>query len=303
MKILISGASGLIGQELLRDLSQRGHEVVVLQRNSPSTPPYWNIEDKIVDFGREQKIDAVIHLAGENIAAGRWSRERKEAIRNSRIYGTTLLAEYLAKLEEKPRVLISCSAIGFYGHRPDKILNEQSSQGSGFLAEVCGDWEAATAAAEQAGIRAVKIRLGMVLSRNGGALKKMLLPFKLGLGGIIGRGQQLVSWISIDDVVGAINHVLANDQLRGAVNFVSPHPVTNRTLTKTLGHILSRPTVFPLPAVPVKIVLGEMAEELLLSSTKVLPEKLQSSGYQFLYPDLEDVLSTYLLQGGKRSKN
>jgi len=297
MKILVTGASGLIGQETVKSLSSQGHNIVALQRHSPTVPPYWNIENKIIDPGQVGKIDAVIHLAGENIASGRWSRERKAAIRNSRIDGTTLLAEYLAQLEEKPEVLISCSAIGFYGHRPDEKLDEQSSCGSGFLAAVCRDWEAATAAAEQAGIRVVHIRLGMVLSRNGGALKKMLPLFKLGLGGVIGSGQQMVSWIAVDDVVGAINHLLKNDELDGAVNFVSPQPVTNRTLTKTLGHILRRPTIFPLPAAPAKILLGEMAEELLLASTEVSPEKLLNSGYTFRYADLEGTLGAYLLDG------
>ena len=294
MKILISGATGLIGQELSGHLSSQGHDIVTLQRVSPETPPYWNIEDRVIDLGNQQKIDAVIHLAGENIAAGRWSKERKEAIRNSRIVGTTLLAEFLAKLEEKPKLLISCSAVGFYGHRPDEILNEQSRQGRGFLAEVCNRWEMATAAAEQAGIRVVNIRLGMVLSRDGGALKKMLLPFKLGFGGIIGHGRQVVSWIALDDVVGAVKHILENDQLSGPVNLVSPHPVTNRVLTKTLGHILRRSTILPLPAFLAKLFLGEMAEELLLSSTEVLPEKLQKSGYKFSYPDLKETLVKYL---------
>ncbi len=297
MKILLSGASGLIGRKLSRDLSRQGHEVIALQRNSPAAPPYWNIENKIVDLGHQQKIDAVIHLAGENIAAGRWSKKRKVAIRNSRIIGTALLAEYVAKLEEKPKVFVSCSAVGFYGHRPNETLNEQSSQGSGFLAEVCKDWETATAAAGQAGIRVVNIRLGMVLSSSGGALKKMLTPFKLGLGGIVGHGQQVVSWIAIDDVVGAISHILGNDQLRGPVNLASPHSVTNCTLTKTLGHILNRPTILPLPAFLAKFLLGEMAEELLLSSTEVLPGKLQSTGYKFRYTSLEKTLVAYLQSG------
>ena len=294
MKILISGATGLIGQKLSDYLSAQEHDIVALQRNSPKTPPYWNIEDRVIDLGNQQKIDAVIHLAGENIAAGRWSNERKEAIRNSRVSGTTFLAEFLAKLEEKPKVLISCSAVGFYGHRPGETLDEQSSQGHGFLAEVCSNWEIATTAAEQAGIRVVNIRLGMVLSRDGGALKKMLGPFKLGLGGIIGHGQQVISWIALDDVVGAIEHILGNNQLSGPVNLVSPHPVTNQTLTNTLGGILKRPTVFPLPAFLAKLLLGDMAEELLLSSTRTLPEKLQDSGYKFRYPTLKEALISYL---------
>ncbi len=294
MKILISGASGLIGQAISRDLSRQGHEIVALQRTPSAKPPTWDIDAGIIDLGEQRNIDAVIHLAGENIAAGRWSQERKAAIRRSRIVGTTVLAEQLLQLDRKPEVFIVCSAVGFYGHRPGETLTEESPGGSGFLAEVCREWEAAARIAEQAGIRVVNLRLGMVLSRDGGALKKMLLPFKLGLGGIIGHGEQLISWIAIDDVVGAISHILENGQFSGPVNVVSPSPVTNRVFTKTLGRVLKRPTIIPLPAFLAKILFGEMAEELLLSSTKALPEKLQKFGYEFRYPDLDRALMAHM---------
>ncbi len=294
MNILISGASGLIGQEIANTLSTQGHKVLALQRKDPASPPYWDIADKTINLGDDTNVDAVIHLAGDNIASGRWNKEKKAKIRESRVAGTTLLAKYFARLENRPKVFITASAVGFYGHRPAVTLTEKSEKGRGFLAAVCKEWEEATAAAEQAGIRVVNLRLGMVLSRNGGALQKMLPPFKLGFGGIIGNGKQVISWIAIDDIAGAIKHILENEQLSGPVNIVAPNPVTNKTLTKALGSLLNRPTVLPLPAVLANLLLGEMAKELLLSSTKVLPEKLQDSGYKFRYPTLEEALISYL---------
>jgi hypothetical protein len=239
----------------------------------------------------------VVHLAGENIAAGRWTPARKEAIRRSRVDGTRLLAGALARLDRKPRVLVSASAVGFYGDRGDEPLTEASAPGSGFLAEVCLAWEAATAPARDAGVRVVTPRLGMVLARDGGALAKMLPPFRLGLGGVIGSGRQWVSWIALPDLVAALRHLLARDDLAGPINAVAPEPITNREFTKTLGRVLRRPTLFPLPASLVRLLLGEMGEAALLGSTRALPAGLQASGFRFSTPELEGALKAVLGQG------
>ncbi len=294
MNILISGASGLIGKAI-RDYSQKnGHKILSLQRKNPAITPYWNIEKQIVAIEQNDKIDAVIHLAGESIAEGRWNHNKKERILKSRIDGTKLLSEYFSKVEHKPKVFISCSAIGYYGHREDENLTEKSKEGTGFLSNVCQEWEKATAIAVQAEIRVVNIRLGMVLSGDGGALKKMILPFKIGLGGIIGNGKQYISWVTIHDIANAINHIIENQKIEGPVNIVTPNPVTNYDFTKILGKVLHRPTMLPLPALMAKIIFGEMAEELLLSSTKVTPEKLINSGFKFQYPELENAIISCL---------
>lgn len=291
MNFLISGASGLIGKEITHFLTEQGHNVVALQRKSPSEPAYWNIENGIVKIDETIKFDIIIHLAGESIAEGRWNQEKKERIRNSRVEGTKLISEFFSKAKHRPELLISCSAIGFYGDRGEETLFETSPKGTGFLSDVCQQWEAATDKSSQAGIRVVNIRLGMVLSSKGGALKKMLPPFKMGVGGIIGNGQQYISWISIKDVTGSIDHIIKNSDIQGPVNIVSPNPLTNYNFTKILGKNLNRPTLFPLPAFLAKILFGEMAQELLLSSTKVIPDKLQNTGYTFKNPTLESALN------------
>ena len=294
MNFLISGASGLIGKELTKFFVKKGHQVIPLQRTSSSTQAYWDINNGTLQIEEDLKIDVIIHLAGESIAEGRWNKEKKERIKNSRVNGTKLLAEYFSKAKYQPGLFISGSAIGFYGNRGDEKLFENSKKGNGFLADVCHQWETATAKVSQVGIRVANIRLGMVLSSKGGALKKMLFPFKIGFGGIIGNGQQYISWIEIQDVVGAINHIIENTDIKGPVNIVSPSPVTNYNFTKTLGNILKRPTILPLPAFWTKILLGEMAQELLLSSTRVIPEKLQKAGYIFKNPTLKNALQNHI---------
>ena len=235
-------------------------------------------------------IDAVVHLAGENIAARRWTAKQKARIRESRVTGTRLLAESLARVARPPKVLICASAIGYYGNRGDERLDEESSSGNDFLAEVCREWEASAQAAIDKGIRVVFLRFGMILSPAGGALGKMLTPFRLGVGGIIGNGQQYMSWIALDDLIGAIYHALLDERLSGPVNAVSPNSVTNHEFTKTLGRVLGRPTLFPLPAFAARLAFGEMADGLLLSSARVEPLRLLSSGYTFRYPILREAL-------------
>jgi uncharacterized protein (TIGR01777 family) len=242
-----------------------------------------------VDTAKLEGLDAVIHLAGESIQ-GRWTPNKKARIRESRFKGTRLLADALAQLAKPPKVFISASAIGYYGDRGDEVLREDSSPGNGFLAEVVREWEAATEPASKKGIRVVNVRTGIVLGSEGGALGQMLTPFKMGVGGRIGSGQQYMSWIALDDEVGAIEHALKTESLRGPVNFVGPSPVRNTEFTKVLGKVLSRPTVFPLPAFAVKTVFGQMGEELLLFSQRVEPSRLTASGYKFRYPELEGAL-------------
>jgi uncharacterized protein (TIGR01777 family) len=239
-------------------------------------------------------FDAVIHLAGESIF-GRWTAAKKSKIRNSRVSGTFNLASALARAREKPNVFVCGSAIGYYGNRGEELLSEESAPGSGFLAQACQAWEEATMPAVQADIRTVHLRTGIVLSPKGGALGAMLLPFKMGLGGRIGDGRQWMSWIDVQDMVGAIHHILKNDLLQGPVNMVAPKPVMNEEFVKTLARVLSRPAILPMPALAVKAVFGEMGEELLLASQKVEPGKLISSGYPFRQRELSKSLQ-HLLQ-------
>src|SRR2546423_9510713 len=302
MKILITGSTGLVGSALIPSLKSSGHQIVGLVRSKPkdASEVYWNPEQGTINAAELEGLDAVVHLAGENLAAGRWTDEKKKRIRESRIKGTRLLSETLAQLNEKPAVLVSASAVGFYGNRGDEILTEQRPSGSDFLAEVCREWELATQAAAQAGIRVVNLRFGVIFSGEGGALKKMLTPFRLGIGGKLGSGRQYLSWIAIDDVVGAIEHALTNDSLRGGVNAVAPQAVTNREFTKTLGRVLSRPTIFPVPAFAARLAFGEMADATLLSSQRVEPERLNEAGYTFKYPTLEAALRHVLNKEGRR---
>lgn len=294
MNILISGASGMIGTALGSELRDAGHTVYPLSRNDSSEPFYWCPDKGIILFDDSIRLDAVINLAGENIADGRWSKKRKKTIFDSRIDSTRLLSEKIASLTNRPGVLISGSAIGFYGSRGDETMDETSSHGTGFLAEIGTAWEQATKAAEEAGIRTVHIRTGIVLSPSGGVLKKMLTPFRFGLGGIIGDGRQYMSWISIDDEVSAINFLLNNSELSGPFNLVAPQPVSNMEFTRKLGKVLKRPTPFPMPAAIVRLIFGEMGDELLLSSTRVTPQRLQQAGYEFKHTDFEQALRALL---------
>ena len=301
-KVLVSGASGLIGSALLTSLRASGWTVVRLVRGQAAAKSAakasengqisWNPEAEIPPE-TVSGFDAVIHLAGESIF-GRWTDAKKAKIIKSRVAGTLNLAKSLAQAEEKPKVFICGSAIGYYGNRGDELLREESAPGAGFLAQVCQEWEEATTPAVQADIRTVHIRTGVVLSTRGGALGAMLTPFKLGVGGRIADGQQWISWIDLQDMVGAIFHILKNDLLQGPVNMVAPKPVTNTEFTKTLASVLSRPAILPIPAFAVKAVFGEMGEELLLASQKVEPGKLISSGYPFRFRDLRASLQAIL---------
>lgn len=288
MRVLMSGASGLLGSAIGRALEADGAAVTRLVRavageNEIAWEPgkALNLTAGILPSG----IDAVIHLAGESVV-GRWTVAKKARIRDSRVLGTRTLAEAVARMETKPRVMVAASAIGYYGDRGDEVLNEASASGTGFLAEVCREWEAASEAAERAGVRVVHIRIGVVLSQRGGALGKMLLPFRLGLGGRLGSGRQWMSWIHEDDIVGAVWHVLKNEAIRGPVNLVAPNAVTNAGFTEALGRALSRPTILSAPAFALRLALGEMADGALLASARVVPERLAASGYEFRFRDL-----------------
>lgn len=297
MKVIVSGASGLVGSELVRHLSARGDETIHLVRSDPKDPSRevaWNPQKGIAEIGRLEGADAVVHLAGEPIAEGRWTEEKKRRIRESRVRGTGVLAEALAGMKLKPRIFLSASAIGIYGDRGEEILTEESRHGDDFLAKVCREWEESTAPAEAAGIRIAHMRFGVILSREGGALAKMLTPFKLGVGGRLGSGRQYMSWIAIDDVVGAITHLLEKDSLRGPINVVAPNPVTNSEFTKALGSTLSRPTIFPVPKFAVRLAFGEVADLALLASQRVEPARLKESGYVFKYPELKEALEHIL---------
>ena len=292
MKILLSGSHGLVGTALINSLVSPDHDVYRLVRYAPNaeTEIEWSPDRYSIALARLEGFDAVVHLAGESIAEGRWTDEKKKRIRESRVRGTKLLGDALANLTNPPKTFISASAIGYYGDRGDELLTETSAPGSDFLAGVCVEWENATALATEKGIRVVNCRFGIILDAEGGALKKMLPPFRMGVGGKIGSGKQWMSWIALDDVIGGINFALANNSIRGPVNFVAPAPVTNAVFTKTLGKVLSRPTIFPIPAFGVRLMFGEMADALLLSSQRVESAVLQKSGYLFKYAQLESAL-------------
>ena len=273
MNILVSGSSGLVGSALLFQLSSKGHAVKTLVRRAPRHPSEirWNPPQSGPIPEQLEGIDAVIHLAGESIAAGRWTPAKKKAIMESRMLGTKILSDAVSRMPVPPKVMISASAIGYYGDRGTEVLKEDSLAGRGFLPEVCQAWEAATAPAIQKGVRVVQLRFGIILSPKGGALAKMLPPFKMGLGGVIGPGSQYVSWIALDDALGVINYALFGDSIFGAINTVAPQAVTNAEFTRTLGRVLSRPTVFPMPAFVARLAFGEMADALLLCSARVEP--------------------------------
>ena len=291
MKVAVTGASGLIGSALVPFLRTAGHEVLRLVRRAPVAADEvgWDPARGEIDRLALEGIDGVVHLSGENVAAGRWTAARKARLRESRVGPTRLLAETLASLARRPRVLVSASAVGLYGDRGEEWVTESSPPADDFLGRLSVAWEAATGPAARAGIRVVNLRTGIVLTPAGGALGKMLLPFRLGLGGVLGSGRQYVSWVAMDDEVGAIRHVLEREDVAGPVNAVAPRPVTNAELTKTLGDVLSRPTLVPAPAFALRLALGEMAEAL-LASTRVRPERLVATGYRFLFPELEPAL-------------
>jgi uncharacterized protein len=296
MNIVISGSTGLIGSELVSLLRENQHHVIrLVRRTEPGIDEIiWDPIAGTLNPQAFEGMDAVVHLAGENIAAGRWTVERKRRIRESRIKGTQLLAQSLARLFDPPKVMVSVSAIGYYGSRGDERLDEESDAGIGFLPDLCQQWEAATHAAILRGIRVVIPRVGMVLSAKGGALPLMLPAFRLGIGGRIGSGRQYMSWITLQDLVGVINHVINNSFLQGPVNAVSPNPVTNREFTKVLAHALARPSLFALPSCAARLAFGEMADEALLASARVFPERLKQSGFKFKFPDLESALQQVL---------
>lgn len=303
MRIVVSGASGLVGSALLPALTKQ-HEVYKLVRSTPKAGANeiaWNPDKGTIDSEALEGADAVIHLAGENISEGRWTAEKKRRILESRVKGTRLISETLSRLKRKPRTLVSASAIGFYGDRGNEVLTEQSASGHDFLSEVCREWEAATELAARAGVRVANLRFGVILSGRGGALKKMLQPFKMGVGGKLGSGEQYMSWIALDDVVGVIIFALERNEVSGPVNTVAPNPVTNLEYTKTLGRVLSKPTIFFVPKFAARLVFGEMADALLLSSARVVPQKLQEAGFQFQYPEIEAALRHVLASADNNS--
>jgi uncharacterized protein (TIGR01777 family) len=301
LHVAVTGASGLIGSALIRRLDADGHRVTRLVRRAAGPGEIsWDPENARLEPGQLEGMDAIIHLAGENIGV-RWTPARKRQIRNSRIQGTRFLSEAIARAHRRPGVLVSASAIGIYGDRGDEALTENSPPGDPalhFLAQVGREWEAAAEPARAAGVRVIHPRFGLVLSPKGGALKKMLLPFRLGLGGRLGSGIQWMSWISIDDVVGAILHVLLTESFSGPVNLVAPEPVRNRDFTAILGRVLSRPTPFPVPAAALRLILGEMADSTVLASARVQPKRLLAAGYRFEHPDLDTALRHVLQVSG-----
>jgi uncharacterized protein (TIGR01777 family) len=301
MRVIVTGSTGLVGRALVRSLLADGHGVTRLVRGdsqsfrAPGTAAVrWDPERGEIDAKALEGHDAAVHLAGESIAEGRWDDEKKRRILESRVKGTRLVAEALAGLDEKPRALVSASAVGFYGDRGDEVLSEESASGTDFLSEVCREWEKATLAASQARLRVVHVRIGVVLSAEGGALPKMLTPFKLGLGGRVGSGRQYMSWITLEDLVSVIRRAVEDETLRGAVNAVAPRPVTNEQFTKALGRVLGRPTVFAVPAFAARLAFGEMADALLLSGSRVEPARLSAAGFEFKHAEIEGALRAVL---------
>lgn len=295
MKILITGCSGLVGSALTEFMFQNGYSIQCLKREiNPQSSTFWDTKNLPSDD--ENGYKAIIHLAGENVASERWSKKKRERILSSRVDGTRKLIDYIALLRKKPEVFLCASAVGYYGNRDEKALDEQSTPGDTFLADVCRQWEEETNRLGNMGIRVVNLRFGMILSPKGGALHKMLPAFRMKLGGVIGNGKQYISWISIRDVVRVIEFLIKSDNIAGPVNVVSPNPATNREFTKTLGSIVNCPTVLAIPGFLAKAVFGRMADEMLLASCKVSPKALLNAGYDFRDSSLEQVLS-YCING------
>jgi uncharacterized protein (TIGR01777 family) len=301
MKILVSGSTGLVGTALVSALARDGNTVCRLVRPRSTVPMEtkdgfnvaWNPATGELG-GAGVGPDAVVNLAGAPIGDGRWTAERKGVLRSSRIESTRALVNALGKMDARPRVLVSASAIGIYGNRRDELLTEESKPGSDFLAGLTEEWEAEALKAEALGIRVVLARFGIVLAREGGALAKIVLPFKIGAGGKLGSGKQWMSWVALDDVVGILRLAIENASVRGAVNVVAPQPVRNEEFTKVLAKVLHRPALFPAPAFALRLALGEMADALLLSSQRVLPQALEKAGHQFLNADLPSALNSIL---------
>jgi uncharacterized protein len=298
MKILITGASGLVGGKLIPILEAKGHEVLKLSRAKASNDNeiQWNALAGFSDgeFAKLENIDAVVHLAGDNVAGGSWTEEKKRSIRDSRVKGTKTLVDAFKGTDNPPKIFVSASAIGFYGNRGDEILTEESAKGEGFFPEVCSEWEAEALKANEFGARVVCPRIGVVLSKDGGALEKMLTPFKFGVGGTVGSGEQYMSWIAIDDLIRIIVFAVENDHVNGAINATAPNPVTNEEFTNALGKSLNRPTIIPVPAFGIKLLFGEMGRTLLLEGCRVLPQKLEDVGFEFAFPTLESALKQVL---------
>ncbi len=295
MKTAIAGASGLVGSALIPVLERDGHEITRLVRTTPKAGEIeWHPNQDELQAKDFEGFDVIINLAGENIAGGRWTDDQKRKIRDSRVNGTHLLSEAIAKLTRKPRVFVCASATGIYGDRGNEKLDEQSESGGGFLAGVCREWEKASEPASKAQVRVVNLRYGPILAREGGMLAKLLTPFKMGMGGKVGSGKQFISWVSLDDAVRATKFAIDDDAIRGPLNVVSPHPVTNEEFTKTLGHVLNRPTALAMPAFAARLAFGEMADEMLLASQQVLPKRLQAAGFQFDLPELEGAMRRYV---------
>ena len=298
MKLLVSGSNGLVGKALVTFIKAQGDTVVQLVRSKlplKNGEVAWDPMKRVMlDASSLEGLDAVVHLAGEGIATGRWTPKKKEQIWKSRVEGTHFLSEVLCGLRQPPKTFLCASAIGFYGDRGDEILVENSAPGNSFLSKVCQDWERATEQVVKNGIRIVNLRFGLILSNKGGALDKMLFPFRLGLGGKIGSGRQYMSWIALDDVIQVIQHALSTDILQGPINVVAPNPVTNLEFTKTLGRVLYRPTIFSMPAFAARLAFGEMADELFLASTRVQPLQLLKSHYSFNHPELEEAIRSLI---------
>ena len=296
MKILLSGASGLIGSALQIHLRAQGHTVYRLVRNPPRSTLeiFWNPETGLLDATSIEGMNACIHLSGENVGDGRWTKEKKKRLRDSRILSTHTLVKKILSLKNPPSHFLVASAIGFYGDRPGEILNEESAAGQGFLPALCQEWEQTSTPLISQGIRVVYLRFGIILSSKGGALAKMLTPFKMGLGGMIGNGKQFLSWIALEDAVRAIDFLLHHPSLQGPINLATPQAVTNKEFTESLGKCLHRPTWLSVPAFATKLAFGEMAEGLLLASTQVVPEKLEQAGFNFLHPTLLEALQFLL---------
>lgn len=295
MVIAISGSTGLIGSALVRALGARGHEIRRIVRHAPASASDipWDTTREVIDAARLDGVDAVIHLAGENLGQ-RWTSAVRGRIRDSRVNGTLAVARALAGMARKPRVLLSASAVGVYGNRGDEVLDEKSAPGDDFLAEVCKAWESATEPAADAGIRVVLLRSGVVVSREGGVLAKMLLPFRLGVGGHIGSGRQWMSWISIEDYPRVVSMLLGTDAISGPVNIVSPNPVTNAEFSRTLGRVVGRPTFIPVPKIALELALGEMAQDTVLASQRVVPRRLLEAGFEYQNPTIESALRAAL---------
>ena len=302
MKILISGASGLVGTAVGDALRKDGHAVGQFVRPGGTVRAgdvRWDPTNGTAEFVAMEGVDAVICLSGASVGEGRWTAERKKVLRTSRVDLTRVMVESLRRLKQKPRVFLAASAIGYYGDRGEEILTESSAAGNDFIAQLARDWETESGGAESAGIRTVILRFGVVLSTKGGALARMLLPFKLGAGGRLGSGTQWMSWVALEDVVEIVRAAIVDDRMRGPVNVTAPGPVKNVEFTRILARVLHRPTIFPAPAFMLRIALGEMADGLLLASQRVVPEKLRTWGYRFRYEALEDALETIV--GGKRA--